>query len=79
MHLGYYHVVANWGTGLAPEDPTATLDRLYMETLPTVAATLELSLLATLDEPADCRCRALLRPRPPEYARALSPLLGGAR
>ena len=73
MHLGYYHVVANWGTGLAPEDPTATLDRLYMETLPMVAATLELALLATLDEPADCRCRALLRPRPPEYTRALSP------
>ena len=34
MHLGYYHVVANWGTGLEPEDPTITLDRLYLETLP---------------------------------------------
>src|SRR5207244_11402745 len=62
MHLGYYHVVANWGTGLAPEDPTATLDRLYMETLPMVAATLQLALLATLAPPAHRRCRAPLRP-----------------
>jgi purine nucleoside phosphorylase len=73
MHLGYYHVVANWGTGLEPEDPTVTLDRLYLETLPRVAATLELTLLDRLDEPVVCRCRALLRPRPPEYARAFSP------
>jgi hypothetical protein len=73
MHLGYYHVVANWGTGLEAEDPTITLDRLYLETLPRVAAMLELALLARLDEPDACRCRALLRPRPPEYARALSP------
>jgi hypothetical protein len=73
MHLGYYHVVANWGTGLEAEDPTITLDRLYLETLPRVAATLELALLGRLDEPASCRCRALLRPRPPEYARAFSP------
>ncbi len=73
MHLGYYHVVANWGTGLAPEDPTITLNRLYLETLPPVAATLELALLGRLGEPDACRCRALLRPRPPEYARALSP------
>src|SRR5262249_3573950 len=35
MHLGYYHVVANWGTGLVAEDPTVTLDRLYLEELPT--------------------------------------------
>jgi hypothetical protein len=75
MHLGYYHVVANWGTGLEPEDPTITLDRLYLETLPRVAATLELALLDRLGEPRACRCRALLRPRPPEYARALSPKL----
>jgi hypothetical protein len=73
MHLGYYHVVANWGTGLEPEDPTITLDRLYLETLPGVAARLELALLDRLDEPANCRCRALLRARPPEYVRALSP------
>jgi hypothetical protein len=73
MHLAYYHVVSNWGTGLEVEDPTITLDRLYMETLPRVAATLELGLLAQLREPESCRCRALLRPRPPEYARALSP------
>jgi hypothetical protein len=73
MHLGYYHVVANWGTGLEPEDPTITLDRLYLETLPRVAGTLELALLDRLAEPTACRCRALLRPRPPEYARALSP------
>ena len=51
MHLGYYHVVANWGTGLEPDDPTITLDRLYLETLPRVAATLELALLGRLDEP----------------------------
>jgi hypothetical protein len=73
MHLGYYHVVANWGTGLEPEDPTITLDRLYLETLPRVAASLELALVDRLDEPSSCRCRHLLRPRPPEYARALSP------
>lgn len=73
MHLAYYHVVANWGTGLEPLDPTLTLDRLYTETLPTVAATLELALLDRLAEPTDCRCRALLRPRPGVYARALSP------
>jgi hypothetical protein len=73
MHLAYYHVVANWGTGLEPEDPTLMLDRLYMETLPAVAATLELRLLATLTEPVDCRCRALLRARPAAYGRALSP------
>jgi hypothetical protein len=73
MHVAYYHVVSNWGTGLEPEDPTLTLDRLYMETLPAVAATFELGLLDHLEEPAACRCRALLRSRPPAYARALSP------
>jgi hypothetical protein len=73
MHLAYYHVVANWGTGLEPEDPTITLDRLYMETLPAVAARLELGFLDRAEEPSECRCRALLRPRPAAYARALSP------
>ncbi len=73
MHLLYYHVVSNWGTGLEPEDPTIVLDRLYMETLPAVAATLELSLLDRLAEPPGCRCRELLRQRPAAYVRALSP------
>jgi purine nucleoside phosphorylase len=73
MHLAYYHVVANWGTGLEPEDPTLALDRLYLETLPPVAAALELAWLDRIEEPTTCRCRALLRPRPPAYARALSP------
>jgi purine nucleoside phosphorylase len=73
MHLLYYHVVANWATGLEPEDPTISLDRLYMETLPAVAAALELDLLDRLVEPAGCRCQALLRERPPAYVRALSP------
>jgi len=73
MHLAYYHVVANWGTGLEPEDPTITLNRLYMETLPTVAASLELAFLDRTGEPTSCRCRELLRARPPEYAQALSP------
>ena len=73
MHLAYYHVVANWGTGLEPDDPTITLNRLYMETLPTVAASLELAFLDRTGEPASCRCRELLRARPPEYERALSP------
>lgn len=73
MHLAYYHVVANWGTGLEPEDPTVTLDRLYMETLPRVAAMLELAFLDHASEPETCRCRQLLRPRPPAYVRALSP------
>jgi purine nucleoside phosphorylase len=73
MHLAYYHVVANWGTGLEPEDPTLTLDHLYTETLPGVAASLELEVLDRLEAPAGCRCRALLRPRPAAYAQALSP------
>jgi hypothetical protein len=47
-----------------------------METLPSVAATLELSLLDRLAEPASCRCRELLRPRPAAYVRALSPPAG---
>jgi purine nucleoside phosphorylase len=76
MHLAYYHVVSNWGTGLEPEDPTVTLDRLYLQTLPEVAARLELAFLDTVTEPAGCRCRELLRPRPPEYVRALSPPAG---
>ncbi len=67
-----WHVVANWGTGLEPEDPTVSLDRLYLERLPGVAATLELGLLDRLAEPTRCRCRALLRERPHEYVRALS-------
>ncbi len=73
MHLAYYHVVANWGTGLEPEDPTIALNRLYMHTLPAVAASLELAFLDGAGEPTSCRCRELLRVRPPEYARALSP------
>jgi purine nucleoside phosphorylase len=73
MHLLYYHVVANWATGLAPEDPTITLDALYMQTLPKVAGTLELNLLDRLAPPTDCHCRELLRRRPPEYTQALSP------
>jgi hypothetical protein len=77
MHLLYYHVVSNWATGLEPEDPTITLDALYMQTLPRVAATLELRLLDRLGEPTNCRCRELLRPRPPEYTRALSPRAAG--
>ena len=80
MHLGYYHVVANWGTGLEPEDPTITLDRLYLETLPRVAATLELALLDRLDEPTACRCRALLRLAAPGVrAGALSPAVRARR
>jgi hypothetical protein len=56
-----------------PQNLTGSLDALYLETLPEVAATLELRLLARLAAPTDCRCRELLRPRPPEYRRALSP------
>jgi purine nucleoside phosphorylase len=73
MHLAYYHVVANWGTGLEPEDPTLSLDRLYVDMLPPGAAALELVLLDRLEAPTACRCRALLRPRPAAYQRALSP------
>jgi purine nucleoside phosphorylase len=75
MHLAYYHVVANWGTGLEPEDPTISLNRLYMETLPAIAATLELTFLDTAPEPTTCRCRELLKARPTPYERALSPRL----
>jgi len=73
MHLAYYHVVANWGTGLEVEDPTIALNRLYMETLPPVAAALELGFLDAASEPTACWCRELLRARPLEYARAQSP------
>ncbi len=73
MHLGYYHVPSNWAEGLRPQDLAGALDQLYLETLPEVAAALELRLLARLAVPADCRCRQLLRPRPAEYRRALSP------
>ena len=76
MHLGYYHVPSNWAEGLRPQNLTSSLDALYLETLPEVAATLELRLLARLATPTDCRCRQLLRPRPPEYRRALSPPVG---
>ncbi len=75
MHLLYYHVPSNWAEGLRPQHLTGTLDRLYTETLPTVTAELELRLLERVEPPADCRCRELLRPRPPQYARALSPRL----
>ena len=73
MHLGYYHFPSNWAEGLRPQNLTGSLDALYLETLPEVAATLELRLLARLATPTDCRCRQLLRPRPAEYRRALSP------
>jgi hypothetical protein len=73
MHLGYYHVPSNWAEGLRPQNLTGTLDTMYLQTLPEVAAALELRLLARLDTPTDCRCRELLRARPPEYRRALSP------
>jgi hypothetical protein len=73
MHLGYYHVPSNWAEGLRPQNLTGTLDTMYLQTLPEVAAALELRLLARLDTPTDCRCRELLQARPPEYRRALSP------
>ena len=73
MHLGYYHFPSNWAEGLRPQNLTGTLDALYLETLPEIAATLELRLLARVATPTDCRCRQLLRPRPAEYRRALSP------
>ncbi|HYB40586.1 MAG TPA: hypothetical protein VEL75_02385 [Candidatus Methylomirabilis sp.] len=73
MHLGYYHVPSNWAEGLRPQDLAGGLDRLYLETLPGVTAALELRLLSRLSVPTDCRCRELLRPRPDEYTRALSP------
>jgi hypothetical protein len=73
MHLAYYHVPSNWAEGLRPQDLASTLDQLYLETLPRVCATLELRLLSRIQPPDDCRCRDLLRPRPPEYRAALSP------
>ncbi len=73
MHMLYYHVPSNWAEGLRPQHLTSTLDKLYVETLPKVIGELELRLLARLDEPADCQCRALLRSRPAEYRLALSP------
>jgi len=50
-------------------DAAVALERVDLE----VAAGEFLALLDRLAEPAGCRCRALLRPRPPAYARALSP------
>jgi hypothetical protein len=46
---------------------------MYIEQLPTVVGEQELAMLAQVEEPTDCRCRELLRPRPPEYRQALSP------
>jgi hypothetical protein len=73
MHLLYYHVPSNWAEGLRPQQLARSLDRLYVETLPRVIGELELHMLSTLEEPDDCRCRELLRSRPPEYRLALSP------
>lgn len=73
MHMLYYHIASNWAEDLRPQHLTHTLDKLYLETLPSVIAELELSLLERVAPPADCRCGELLRPRPPAYARALSP------
>jgi purine nucleoside phosphorylase len=73
IHVVYYHVPSNWAEGLRPQHLTSTLDQLYMEKLPLVLGGLELRLLAELEEPDDCRCRELLRSRPTEYVRALSP------
>jgi purine nucleoside phosphorylase len=72
MHMLYYHVPSNWAEGLRPQNLTSTLDQLYVERLPGVIGELELRVLARLDEPTDCRCRELLRPRPPAYSLALS-------
>jgi hypothetical protein len=73
MHVLYYHIPSNWAEGLRPQDLTWTLDRMYIEQLPQVVGELELAVLARVEEPTDCRCRELLRPRPPEYRLALSP------
>jgi hypothetical protein len=73
MHLLYYHVPSNWAEGLRPQNLASGLDSLYMETLPRIVGELELELLASVDEPRDCRCRALLRDRPAAYRLALSP------
>ncbi len=73
MHVLYYHIPSNWAEGVRPQDLTWSLDRVYIEQLPTVVGELELSVLAQVEEPTDCRCRALLRPRPAEYRQALSP------
>jgi hypothetical protein len=73
MHMLYYHIPSNWAEGLRPQDLAWTLDRMYIEQLPTVVGELELAMLARVEEPTDCRCRELLRVRPPEYRRALSP------
>jgi hypothetical protein len=73
MHMLYYHIPSNWAEGLRPQHLTSTLDKLYVETLPTVIGELELRLLARLEEPTDCQCHSLLRPRPAEYRLALSP------
>jgi purine nucleoside phosphorylase len=73
MHLLYYHVPSNWAEGLRPQNLAHHLDSLYLETLPVVCGELELALLASLEEPTDCRCRELLRERPSAYRLALSP------
>jgi hypothetical protein len=73
MHLLYYHVPSNWAEGLRPQNLAARLDSLYLDILPVVVGELELALLGQLEEPRDCRCRELLRERPPTYRLALSP------
>ncbi|MBV9168872.1 MAG: hypothetical protein JOZ81_02160 [Chloroflexi bacterium] len=73
VHMLYYHVASNWAEGLRPENLTGSLDHMYMQTLPAVIGDLELRLLSSIQEPEDCRCRELLRARPPAYRDALSP------
>jgi len=53
--------------------PTIVLDEMYTRQIPHAAACLELNLLDRLKEPAECRCRELLRQRPAVYTQALSP------
>ena len=72
MHLGYYHVPSNWAEGLRPQNLTGSLDALYLETLPEIAAA-----LAPAPRPPR-RADGLPLPSappaaPPEYRRALSP------
>ena len=51
----------------------ADSSRLCSQRMKSAVLTLELRLLARLATPTDCRCHQLLRPRPAEYRRALSP------
>lgn len=73
MHLGYYHLPANWCEGYAPEHSLeGTLDPLYLNRAEPCAR-FELAVMRRLEVPTSCECMALRVVRPAAYMDELSP------